>query len=146
MHPLYSVLAFVAGAGLVVQMGMNARIGRAIGNMTAAATINFGVGFLGLLAFLLLTRAPVPAREQWLAIPAWAWLGGLFGGFYVALVTLIGPRIGALWVLALSVAGQMLASIVVDHYGLLGFAQQPVTVTRLLGAALLFAGVVLVAR
>ena len=64
----------------------------------------------------------------------------------MALVTLIGPRIGALWVLALSVAGQMLASIVVDHYGLLGFAQQPVTVTRLLGAALLFAGVVLVAR
>lgn len=146
MNSLYGALAFLAGAGLVLQMGMNARIGREIGNMTAAATINFGVGFLGLLAFLLLARVPAPAREQWVAVPAWAWLGGLFGAFYVALVTLVGPRIGALWVLALSVAGQMIASIVVDHYGLLGFAQQPVTTTRLLGAGLLLAGVLLVAR
>ena len=63
--------------------------------MTTAATINFGIGFLGLLAFLLITRVPAPAREQWASVPAWAWFGGLFGGFYVALVTLVGPRIGA---------------------------------------------------
>ncbi|MFM7625110.1 MAG: DMT family transporter, partial [Gammaproteobacteria bacterium] len=76
----------------------------------------------------------------------WAWFGGLFGAMYVTVATLAGPRIGALLLLALTVAGQMVASIIVDHYGLLGFAQQPVTTMRLIGVALLVAGIVLVAR
>ena len=64
MNSLYGALAFLAGAGLVLQMGMNARIGREIGNMTTAATINVGVGFIGLLAILLITRVPAPALER----------------------------------------------------------------------------------
>ena len=146
MQTLYGLMAFLAGAGLVVQMGMNARMGRSIGSMAGAAMINFCIGTLALLLYVLVTRVPLPAREQWGAVPAWAWLGGLFGAFYVGLATFAGPRIGALWLLALTVAGQMLASLLVDHFGLLGFAQQPVTISRLVGAGLLLAGVLLVAR
>ena len=65
---------------------------------------------------------------------------------YVTVATLAGPRIGALLLLSLTVAGQMVASIVVDHYGLLGFPQQPATLLRLLGVAFLVAGIVLVSR
>jgi transporter family-2 protein len=147
MHSGLYLLAFVAGAALVIQIGMNAVIGQAFGgNSVGAAFVNFTVGALGLCVLLLAIRAPFPQREQIAAVPAWAWLGGLIGAFYVATVTIAGPRVGALAVLALTVAGQMAASLLVDHFGLLGFPQQPVTTLKLVGAALLFAGVVLVAR
>jgi len=48
--------------------------------------------------------------------------------------------------LALTVGGQMIASLIVDHYGLLGFAREPVDVTRLVGVALLLGGIFLIAR
>jgi bacterial/archaeal transporter family-2 protein len=147
MHPSLFIVALLAGAGLVVQVGMNARIGAALAGSTgAAAAVNFAVGLAGLLAFLLATQVPLPTRTQMGAVPAWAWFGGLLGAFYVCTATFVGPRIGALLLLALTLAGQMTASLVVDHYGLLGFAQHPVTLTKLAGVALLVAGIVLVAK
>ena len=141
------LLAFIAGALLVIQTGMNIAIGRAYGgNFVGAALINFTVGASGLQLFLLLTRAALPQREQLAAVPGWAWFGGLIGAFYVATVTIAGPRVGALAVLALTVAGQMAASLMVDHFGLLGFAREPMTMIRLVGAALLFVGVLLIVR
>jgi transporter family-2 protein len=147
MNTVLYLLAFVAGAALVLQTGMNALLGRSIGgNPLGAVLVNFSVGAIGMLLFLLATRTSLPTREQFAAVPAWAWFAGLIGAFYVAVVTIAGPRVGALLVLALTVAGQMIASLLVDHFGVLGFPQQPVTLTKLLGAALLFAGVLLVAR
>ena len=147
MNSVLYVLAFVAGAALVLQTGMNAMLGRAIGgNPIGAVLVNFSIGALGTLLFLLVSRTPVPAREQLAAVPTGAWFAGLIGAFYVGVVTIAGPRVGALLVLALTVAGQMLTSLLVDHFGVLGFPRDPVTFTRLLGAALLFAGVLLVAR
>jgi len=139
------LLAFAVGAGLVLQVGMNVALGRALGSPVLGSLANFLVGSVAIAAFVML-RVDLPGRAQLAGAPAWAWFGGLFGAMYVTVVTLAGPRIGALLLLALTVAGQMIASIVVDHYGLLGFAQQPVTTMRLVGVALLVAGIVLVAR
>lgn len=44
------------------------------------------------------------------------------------------------------VAGQFVAALVLDHFGLPGFARQTVTSTRAAGAVLLFAGVYLIQR
>ncbi|WP_373280508.1 DMT family transporter [Methylogaea oryzae] len=44
------------------------------------------------------------------------------------------------------VAGQLRASLVLDHYGWLGFAVRPVNWQRLVGAALLLGGAVLLVR
>lgn len=146
MYSLSVVLALLVGAGLVVQVGFNMAISRALGSAPAAALVNFIVGSLLLLLLVASLRPEWPTRAQLSSIPLWAWLGGGLGAAYVATATFTGPRLGALLLLALTVAGQMLASVIVDHYGLLGFAQQPVTATRLLGIALLVAGIFLVAR
>lgn len=146
MHWGLLSLTFIAGAGLVIQVAMNAAIGNALGRPVLGAVMNFVVGLGALVVFVVVTRVPVPSREALAAAPAWAWFGGLMGALYVATVTAAGPRLGAVLVLALTVAGQMIASVIFDHYGLLGFAQQPVTTTRILGVLLLCAGIVLVAR
>ena len=146
MQSLSMLFAFLVGAGLVIQVGLNMAVSRALGGAAMGALVNFIVGTLALITLLLFLRQPLPGREALAGVPAWAWFGGLFGAAYVALATFAGPRLGALLLLALTVAGQMVASIIVDHYGLLGFAQQPVTTMRLVGVALLVAGIVLVAR
>jgi transporter family-2 protein len=79
-------------------------------------------------------------------VPGWAWLGGLLGAGYVAVTTVLGPRLGAATLLALTLGGQMAAALLVDHYGVIGFPQNPVTPARLAGAALLVLGVILVMR
>jgi len=139
------LLAVLVGAALTAQIGMNAAMARAVGTPVWAALVSFGVGLLALLPLVLLfgQRPPPGAFAQ---APAWAWLGGVLGAVYVASVTLLGPRLGGLTLVALVVAGQMVAGLLVDRFGVLGFPQVPVTPLRLLGAVLLVAGALLVLR
>ncbi len=71
--------------------------------------------------------------------------GGLLGAVYVVGVIALAPRLGALLTFALVIAGQLLASLLLDHLGLL-YPRHPVNLPRLLGALLLLAGVVLIRR
>lgn len=139
------VVAALVGAGLTVQVGMNATVRLAIGSPVMAAIVNFVIGLAALVVVALASGARW-APGSTAAIPAWAWFGGLLGAVYVASTTVLGPRLGAAALLALTLAGQMLAALVVDHYGVVGFPQSPVTPARLLGAALLVAGVLLIMR
>ena len=133
MQSLSMMLAFLVGAGLVIQVGLNMAVGRALGGAVWGAFVNFVVGTVALVILLVATRQSWPSRDVVAGVPAWAWFGGLLGAAYVATATFAGPRLGALLLLALTVAG------------LLGFQQQAVTPLRLAGIALLVAGVWLVA-
>lgn len=139
------LLAVLVGAGLTIQIGMNSTLRTAIGSPLLATVVNFGVGLLALLLLALATGAR-PAAGTLSAAPSWAWLGGLLGASYVVAATVLGPRLGAAALLALTLLGQMVAALVVDHYGAIGFAQSPITLQRVLGIVLLFAGVILVMR
>jgi transporter family-2 protein len=138
------VLAFAAGVMLIVQVGINSTLRHSLGTPVAAALMSFLVGSVALLGFVLLTRAPWPGRAQLAAAPWWAWSGGLLGAFYVVATVIVGPRLGAAAMLALVVFGQRVTSLLVDHYGWLGFPQHTLTPLRLCGAALLFGGVMLI--
>jgi bacterial/archaeal transporter family-2 protein len=146
MQSLLYLLGLGVGVGLVVQVGMNSTLRAHLGSPIVAALISFLVGSLALTAYLLLSRTALPLRAQLTAVPAWAWLGGVLGAFYVASSVVVGPRLGAATLLALVVLGQLVTSLVVDHFGWLGFPHHPLTPVRLAGAALLFCGVLLVTR
>jgi transporter family-2 protein len=139
-----AVLAVAAGISFVVQQVVNADLRAAIGSAAWAGFVSYLGGTLCMLVMALVLRDPAPtaaavSRSSW-----WAWTGGFFGAVYIAIAILLLPRIGAATFVALLVAGQMLASLAFDHYGLLGLAQQSVTPARLLGAALLVGGAILV--
>jgi len=139
------LMAALVGAGLTVQVGMNATVRTHVGSPVIATIVNFVVG----LVALVLVAAASGARwapGSTASVPAWAWFGGLLGAAYVAATTVLGPRLGAAALLALTLAGQMAAALLVDHYGVIGFPQSPVTPARALGAALLLAGVLLIMR
>ena len=139
------LMAALVGAGITIQVGMNATVRMTIGSPILAAIVNFIVGLTALVLLAVATGARVVPGSV-AAVPAWAWLGGLLGATYVAATTVLGPKLGAASFLALTLAGQMVAALLVDHYGVIGFPQSPLTPTRLLGTALLVVGVLLIMR
>jgi transporter family-2 protein len=139
------ILAIIVGAGLTVQIGMNGTISRIVGSPALASVANFCIGLVALCVVALASGAR-PAPGSITTVPAWAWFGGLFGAAYVASVTVLGPRLGAVVLLALVLLGQMAAALAVDYFGIVGFPQSAVTPSRMLGAVLLVAGVVLIVR
>jgi len=142
----FLLLALAAGVLLPVQAGLNARLRSALGSPIAAALVSFLVGTAGLATIALLLRTPLPVGRAWAATSPWQWSGGLIGAVYVLAAIVLAPRLGAATLIAAVVAGQMITSLVLDQYGLVGFPVHSMTLVRLLGAALVIAGVILIQR
>lgn len=140
------LLALAAGVLLPVQAGVNAQLRSAVGSPVVAALVSFLVGTGGLIAASAILRPPLALRTAWAMSPWWHWVGGLIGALYVVATIVLAPRLGAATMIAAIVAGQMVASLLLDHYGLLGFPVHPVNGLRVLGTALVIGGVILVQR
>ncbi|KAF1037270.1 MAG: hypothetical protein GAK33_03203 [Burkholderia lata] len=139
-----AVAAFVAGALVPLQGGSNAALGRALGHPLWASVASLTVSLLVVLPVLLATRAHAPLIGDALQRPLWTWLGGLAGVIYITLALILTPRLGATTFIVCVVAGQTLASLLIDHYGLMGLAQRLATPGRIAGVALIFAGMIVV--
>jgi transporter family-2 protein len=140
------LLALLAGALLPVQTGINLQLRVALGQPIVAALVSFVVGTVGLAILVAALRAPVPVADAWDRSAWWHWVGGLLGAVYIVAAIVLAPRLGAATLVAALVAGQMVASLLIDHYGWVGFTVHPVNPLRILGAALVVGGVVLVQR
>ena len=143
MAAAFLLLVLAAGSALPVQAGINARLATWVGGPVRASAISFAVGTLALLVVVVLATRGAHTRSLGEA-PWWVWLGGVVGAFYVASVVAAAPRLGAVAVFAAVVAGQILCSLVLDHFGLLGYDLHRVSPGRLVGIVLLGAGVALV--
>jgi len=141
----YAVTAMI-GALLALQVGLNAMMRSYVGSAVIAALINFLVGSVALAAAALATRAPWPTATQLAGIPWWVWLAGLGGASYVAASAVVGPLIGGAAFVALVVTGQMICSMTLDHFGVLGFPERSIDLPRIAGAVLMVVGVILLTR
>ena len=146
MRTFYVILALVGGAGVVVQVGMNSALRRYAGQPVWATLVSFMVGTGAISVAFVATRQTWPARAQFAGGPWWIWVGGLLGAAYVFSSVIAGPRLGAAAYLACVIVGQLLASILIDHYGWVGFPVHTASPGRILGAVLLLGGVALVLR
>jgi bacterial/archaeal transporter family-2 protein len=140
----YLLFAFAAGVVLPVQAGINAELAGWLGSPVRAAFVSFLTGTLLLLAAAAFVFRPLPSLTRLGDAPWWVWLGGALGAFYVLGSIVSAPKLGAVTLIALIVAGQAVASVVIDHFGWVGFPEQHLSAGRLAGIALLGAGVVLV--
>jgi transporter family-2 protein len=140
------LVAILVGVVLPVQSGVNAQLRIGVGHPLLAAFISFAVGTIALLGLNLALRVPLPAGEAVTRLPWWHWIGGLLGACYIYLAILLAPRVGAATLVASIVAGQMATSLLLDHFGWVGYPQQPLTPTRAVGALLVIGGVLLIQR
>jgi bacterial/archaeal transporter family-2 protein len=144
----WAALGVVAGAVLPVQGAINAELRADLDAPIAAGAFSFVVATaamaLVLAAALALGGAPRPRIAPLRAVPWWGWLGGLCGATYVTSVFLLIPEIGAAPTVALTVAGQQVASVLIDRHGLLRLPRRPIMRRRLAGVAVLLGGVALI--
>ena len=140
----YFALAIAAGFVLPTQAGINARLNLWTQSSVLSAAISFAVGTIALVVYAVILRVPLPPTAALKNYPWWIWTGGVFGAFLVAATVVLAPRLGAAAMIALIIAGQMLASLVLDHFGLIGYTVHPINLTRILGVVLVVGGVVLI--
>ncbi|CAG5009588.1 Inner membrane protein YdcZ [Dyadobacter sp. CECT 9275] len=147
MNWLFLFFAFLIGISNTVQSGVNVQLRESLGNPILAAVSSFFVGLVVLLiAFVCFNQSPVPSIQEIKSIPWTRFLGGLMGAFYVLTVVFIVRDIGPANMICLVVAGQMIAAMTIDHFGLQGFAIHQITLPRIAGAILLVAGVYLILK
>jgi transporter family-2 protein len=127
---------------LPIQFGINPQLAAWVGGSVRAAFVSFVVGAVALLLAVLATARDWPDRAG--DAPWWVWTGGLLGAFYVLGSIVTAPKLGATTLVALILAGQAIASLLVDHFGWVGFEEQPISALRLVGVLLLAGGVALV--
>jgi len=142
----YLLVALFAGFLMPIQAGVNSQLARWTGHPVTAAFVSFAVGTVALLVYSLFLRSSWPSPEALAHSPWWVWTGGFYGAFFVGAAAALAPRLGAATLLGAAIAGQMLVSLVLDHYGLIGFPVRPVNLWRAVGALLLIAGVALIRR
>ncbi|HXI22119.1 MAG TPA: DMT family transporter [Gemmatimonadales bacterium] len=140
------VVAFAIGLVLPLQAGVNSQLRVALGHPLLAAVVSFTVGTAVLIMTVLFTGVSLPAAGAVGATRWWQWTGGVLGATFVCMTIILAPRLGAATLIALVVAGQMVSSLVLDHYGLVGYPQHSLNPWRILGALLILAGVALIQR
>ncbi len=142
---IYIVGALFAGVLIPIQTGYNTQLAKAMHGPMISVLAVYVIGLTFMLFVALLTRTPIPTAAQVVEAPRLAWFaGGILSALYVVLLVLLAPRLGAATTVAFVVAGQIVCSIVIDHYGLLGFPEHLASPQRLAGLALIAAGVALV--
>lgn len=139
------LLVILAGGATALQAPTNARLATAVASPVNAAFVSFAVGTIALaVAALALQTRPDMAAVR--ALPWYAWIGGLYGAVFVVAAAWGVPRLGVALTITLMVAGQLLISLILDHFGALGVPQQPLNLGRVAGVGLVIAGVLLVRR
>jgi len=119
------LLALLAGAFVGVQRALNGQINEFANESFATSLLNFIMGTVFLLVFLLFLAggaALLSPAENGFSLsslptgPWWIYTGGVIGVIYIAFTALIVQHLGVLIFTVLSVGGQLLGSLIVDLF------------------------------
>jgi transporter family-2 protein len=135
----------LAGSLVAMQAPINSGLGKSIGTF-AAATVSFAIGTTILLAICLTVGGGFGDIGEVRHLSWYYLLGGALGAAYVTTVLVSVRELGAGGVTAATIAGQLSMSVALDRAGALGLPERAITPPRVIGVALLAAGVFLIVR
>lgn len=139
-------IAMIAGALVPFQAGSNATLGKTLGHPLWATSISLMVSVVITLSIIALLRIAKPELTGVLNMPLWAWGGGVIGAIYVTCALMLTPRLGATSFIVCVIAGQLIASLLIDYFGLVGLPEKEVNFGRITGVIFVFLGSLLVHR
>jgi bacterial/archaeal transporter family-2 protein len=142
---IYFLAALIGGAILPVQVAINTLLRRYVGEPMQVTFISYLVGTLASFGVCVFAQYPLPTSLSLSQSSWWMWIGGSLGTLYVWSTIFATPKIGASLALGLTIAGQMLAALFLDHYGALGLTKYSLSPMRIAGVLLVIFGVSLVA-
>ncbi len=143
---IYLFMAALAGFFMPVQAAINSQLGQKIGGPILASAVSFFIGTICLFFYLFLSKVSFPAVAIIQSVPLKLYLGGVIGAMFVALITILIPKLGAATMVAFVLGGQVTTSLILDHFGLLGLPQHALSLPRILGGILIILGIYLIRR
>ncbi len=125
---------------------MNAQLFQSLENKWLASAVSFVVITAFFCCMFAIFPNPLPNPEGLANMPWWAPLGGLVGAVQVYAGLTLVNQVGAGPFVGLTVTAALVASLVLDHYGCFHLPVHAINTGRVLGAALMVGGVVLIAK
>ena len=139
-------LSLFAGFAVPLQAGSNARLGVLLGHPFWATVISLLISGVAIALVMLVVKVPRPNLGALMGGPWWIWLGGLAGVFYITIALMVVPRLGALNFIMAVVVGQLIISLIIDYFGLLGLPRHTPSMQKIIGVSVVLAGFVIASR
>jgi transporter family-2 protein len=98
--------------------------------------------FVTAITLMLIIRPEAPAMESIRSTQWWNWIGGPLGALIVLAGAALNHQLGSAAFIALVVGGQLVCSVLLDHFALMGLAETPITLGRVIGVILVVSGVI----
>jgi transporter family-2 protein len=139
--------ALLAGVASAIEPGQNAGLAKSLARPLLAGVISLVISIATIAAIMLVSgQFALPTLGHLAEVPWWAWLGGVMSAGLTLAQLYLSQKIGAATFLGLIVTAGVVTSILLDHFGLVGFKVHVASLWRILGGALMIGGVALVAR
>ncbi|MCU4311522.1 DMT family transporter [Acinetobacter variabilis] len=136
-------LVFAIGVLLTLQTAVNTQLKEYLYSPIQAAFFSFLIGTIVLAGIVLFQSHLKPSLQELMTVPWYLWLGGFLGVYAISMSIYAAPKMGFLTLTGMIIFGQMVMSMIVDQFGLLGNEKMPVNWQRLLGGVVIFIGVLL---
>lgn len=146
MKIVWLFVVFLCGALLPLQGGLNAKLAKSISSPIYASMICFIVGALGMAVYVPFTKETFSWQLLKGSDITAVLGGGLIGAVFITASMMALPRLGMALTFGLVVAGQVIISVLLDHFNILVAEQHAVNIWRGLGILLIIAGVVVVEK
>jgi len=141
----FIILAVLIGVLMPIQAGLNAELTRHLKHPYLGAFLSLSIGSLIIFIPVLINGSYMELKRI-SETPPHLLLGGVLGAIFVSSSLYLIPKMGATALISAFITGQLIGSIIIDHFGLLGLSSYPLNLNRICGIFLLFAGVLLVVR
>lgn len=140
---LYRLVGVAIGVGTAMQTAINGYVGTLAGSPLYASEINLAVGAVLLLVAVMAT-SPRQLITRVQPGPWWMWLGGFMGAAFVIGGAALAPLLGTATTVIAFNAGTIAGGQVMESVGAFGARRVRMDSTRIVGLALIFAGVLMV--
>ena len=139
------LLSFLVGIMVVIQGGINSRLGILLNNSLLATSAALTMGASFTLIAVLLTVRQFPSLHQLKEIPVYMWVtGGLLSFLAVTLFYYIIPKVGISTAVTFGLAGQLVFAAIAGHFGWFNMPLEPITESKVVGLIVMILGVILI--
>ena len=111
-----------------------------------SALISFAIGTIALLAYILVSRIPLNQLSGVRDASLITLIGGLLGAFFITATLVAVPKLGIALTFSLVILGQMLVTLPMDHFGVLGAVVKEINLSRIIGILMVIGGTILILR
>lgn len=141
----FALLTIIAGVALAIQTNMNAYLGQIVSSAFIATFVALGMSTLFILVMITVYVKELPSMELIKTVPLYLWISsGVLGAFALGTFYFVIPKIGLLNVIAFSLTGQLIISLISDHYGWFNMPISTITFSKVAGVAIMIVGIFLI--